>query len=54
VRRAAENGVGLFTLANFDANDRGTPGLVFGYGAIARAEIDEGMRRVHDALQGIG
>lgn len=46
-RRAAAGGVALFPLSQFGGS---VQGLVLGYGAIATAEIDEGLRRLGSAL----
>jgi GntR family transcriptional regulator / MocR family aminotransferase len=50
IRRSYEAGVGLYPIAPFFS--RGArPGLMFGYGACAVADIEEGVRRLRGLLQ---
>ena len=54
IERVAARGVGIYGLARYHATPGPeTEGLVFGYGTVAEAEIDEGLRTVADALAGI-
>ena len=46
VRRASELGVGIHDLARFAVKAPPRAGIVLGYGAIATAEIQEGLRRL--------
>lgn len=50
--RALGAGVGLFALSEFAVTGPPGAGLVFGYGAVAPPEIDEGMRRLAGVLRG--
>ena len=50
IRRAYESGVGLYSIAPFYLR-RAKPGLIFGYGAIARDDIAEGLRRLRGILR---
>lgn len=49
-RKALDAGVGLFALSEFAVTGPPVPGLVFGYGAVALSEIDEGIRRLCHVL----
>jgi GntR family transcriptional regulator / MocR family aminotransferase len=53
VRRAYESGVGLYSIAPFYLR-RAKPGLIFGYGATARDDIIEGLRRFRGILRTLG
>ncbi len=53
VRGALQEGVGLFALSEFAVTGPVTPGLVFGYGAIALPEIGEGLRRLRPVVDGL-
>jgi GntR family transcriptional regulator / MocR family aminotransferase len=53
VRKALQEGVGLFALSEFAVAGPVTPGLVFGYGAIALPEIGEGLRRLRPVVDGL-
>ncbi len=44
--RAAARGIGLYLLAPYYADGDGRPGLVFGYGAIDCAAIEQGVARL--------
>ncbi|WP_164017680.1 PLP-dependent aminotransferase family protein [Pyxidicoccus trucidator] len=46
VARAKAAGVGLVALSRYYASPSVKPGLVLGYGAVATARIDEGLRRL--------
>ena len=51
IQRVAARGVGIYGLAQYHAaHGPGTEGLVFGYGTVSEAEIDEGVRIVADEL----
>jgi GntR family transcriptional regulator / MocR family aminotransferase len=51
VERAAAEGVGIYGLARYhDDPATARPGLLFGYGRVTEAEIDEGIRVVASAL----
>jgi GntR family transcriptional regulator/MocR family aminotransferase len=52
VRRARENGVAVQELASFAVGSDRTAGLLFGYGAIALEDVDEGLRRLRLAFSG--
>jgi GntR family transcriptional regulator / MocR family aminotransferase len=52
VRRAREVGVGVQTLATFCAEVPSQPGVVLGYGAIARDRVDEGLHRLASCFAG--
>ncbi|WP_131738684.1 MocR-like pyridoxine biosynthesis transcription factor PdxR [Actinomadura roseirufa] len=52
VRRAREEGVGLFALSEFAVTGPRAPGLVFGYGAVRREEIEPGLRRLERVIGG--
>ncbi|WP_067461833.1 MocR-like pyridoxine biosynthesis transcription factor PdxR [Actinomadura macra] len=52
VRRALAEGVGLFALSEFAVTGPVVPGLVFGYGAVARPEIDIGLARLREVIAG--
>jgi GntR family transcriptional regulator/MocR family aminotransferase len=46
IRRASEAGVQVQTLSRFAIQASPKAGLVFGYGAIPAANIEEGLRRL--------
>ena len=46
VRRAADSGVAVQDLSRFGVGSPALPGLVLGYGAIATAHIEAGLRRL--------
>ncbi len=46
VRRASDAGVEVHALSRFSIQAPAEPGLVLGYGAIAAANIEEGLRRL--------
>ncbi|NDU72960.1 aminotransferase class I/II-fold pyridoxal phosphate-dependent enzyme [Actinomadura sp. DSM 109109] len=50
--RALGAGVGLYALSEFAVTGPPSAGLVLGYGAVTRPEIDEGMRRLAGILRG--
>jgi GntR family transcriptional regulator/MocR family aminotransferase len=51
VERVARVGVGIYGLARYHAAPGpGSEGLVFGYGTVSEAEIDEGIRAVAEAM----
>jgi GntR family transcriptional regulator/MocR family aminotransferase len=50
-RRAADVGVEVQRLASFALEAPARPGLVLGYGAIAAARIEEGLRRLRDCFE---
>ncbi|WP_329520017.1 MocR-like pyridoxine biosynthesis transcription factor PdxR [Spirillospora sp. NBC_01491] len=52
-RRALAEGVGLFPLSKFAVTEPPMSGLVFGYGAVRPAEIDEGLRRLRGVLDAL-
>jgi GntR family transcriptional regulator/MocR family aminotransferase len=45
-RRAADAGVAIQTLSSFAAGEKALAGIVLGYGGIATADIEEGLRRL--------
>jgi len=49
-RRALASEVGFDRLSVYYAGGRKRAGLVLGYGAIATAEIDEGLRRLRQCF----
>jgi GntR family transcriptional regulator / MocR family aminotransferase len=49
--RAEAGGVGLQQLASFAVERPAPPGFVLGYGAIATADIEEGLRRLRAAFE---
>ncbi len=51
VRRASEGGVQVQELSKFAVEPPGRPGLVLGYGAIATAHIEEGLRRLRGCFE---
>jgi GntR family transcriptional regulator/MocR family aminotransferase len=54
IERVAARGVGIYGLARYHAAPGpGTEGLVFGYGTVSEAEIDEGIQIVADELSGV-
>jgi GntR family transcriptional regulator/MocR family aminotransferase len=54
VERVAARGVGIYGLAPYhETPGPGTEGLVFGYGTVSEAEIDEGIQVVADELAGV-
>jgi len=50
VRRARALDVGLYAISQFAHDPATRPGLVIGYGAIPRASIEEGLRRLGAAM----
>ncbi|MFP2907244.1 PLP-dependent aminotransferase family protein [Pyxidicoccus sp. 3LFB2] len=50
VARANAVGVGLVPLSRYYAGPSAKPGLVLGYGAVATARIDEGLRRLRACI----
>lgn len=53
VEGAKAVGVGLVGLARYYANKPAQPGLVLGYGAVATARIDEGLRRLRACIDAL-
>ena len=54
IERVAARGVGVYGLARYHSvPGPGTEGLVFGYGTVSEAEIDEGLQIVADELAAI-
>jgi GntR family transcriptional regulator/MocR family aminotransferase len=51
VRRAEAWGVLVRTLASFSAGSAAPDGLVFGYGALATARIEEGLKRLRRSFR---
>lgn len=51
VRRALASGVAVYPLSHFCGEAPAQAGLVLGYGAIATARIDEGLRRLLEAFR---
>jgi GntR family transcriptional regulator/MocR family aminotransferase len=51
LRRASSAGVACYPLSMFSARATARPGLVLGYGAIAREQIDAGIARLSEAFQ---
>jgi GntR family transcriptional regulator / MocR family aminotransferase len=52
LERARAAGVGLRGLSYWDVGPPSQPGLVFGYGAVPTARIDEGLRRLRRCFDG--
>jgi GntR family transcriptional regulator / MocR family aminotransferase len=50
-RRAAEVGVAVRALAYLSRNTVAQPGLVFGYGAVPTARVNEGLRRLRSCFE---
>jgi GntR family transcriptional regulator/MocR family aminotransferase len=50
VRRASEAGVVVQELSRFGVDSPGPPGLLLGYGVIAAARIEEGLRRLRSCF----
>jgi GntR family transcriptional regulator / MocR family aminotransferase len=47
---SVRNDIGVYALAGFGYDGHEPPGLVIGYGAIAAADIGDGMRRLRDLM----
>jgi len=50
--RAAARNVSFDLLSTYWTSGRKRPGLVLGYGSIATADIEEGLRRLHECFKG--
>jgi GntR family transcriptional regulator/MocR family aminotransferase len=50
VEQARQNGVGIYSLRDFQVGRVGKSGLVFGFGEITEREITEGLSRLRRIL----